>query len=344
MLQLLLIPALSISLNALSLPNALLFEVVRDQAGRSILFMRDCGFGGLPQDASALGVSRCEEWQSSFSGAGTYTTQAGRKVSYVGDAEMLRRALQQQRFAEVWLYSGGGDLQEGVAIGRLFRAARMTVRVPNVARVQGVVAWPRPEGNVRCISSCTVAFMGGLFRFLDDQSTYEVHSSSGVLMRVDSLRRDLLLRGELRKAVSIACMSGRYWSAKLFRYFQNSLLLPTRYPQVSENEQEYDEYANRGSAMMTFTATEEARDLARLQREGVVVTQDLYMEYERGCVKAALEDLRSTPAAQTPRAEAALRMVEVMYAVSIKETQSLTRETMLRLGFLTQELDANSKP
>jgi hypothetical protein len=44
------------------------------------------------------------------------------------------------------------------------------------------------------------------------------------------------------------------------------------------------------------------------------------------------------------RAGPALNMVETMYTVSIKETQSLSRETMLRMGFLTQELDATPRP
>ena len=49
MLQLLTIPALSVALSALSVPNALIFEAIRDQVGRPILFIRDCGFGHLPR-------------------------------------------------------------------------------------------------------------------------------------------------------------------------------------------------------------------------------------------------------------------------------------------------------
>jgi hypothetical protein len=344
MLPLLLVPALSLSLSALSLPNALLFEAVRDQQGRSILFIRDCGRGGLPQDVSALGVSRCEPWQTMFAGDGGYVDRSGARRRYEGDSVALARALQRQRFDEVWLFSGGGDLGQGVAIGRLLRRARMTVRVPNVTRVRSAMPWPDPQSNVRCISSCTVAFMGGLFRFLDEDATYEVHSASGVLQEVDSVRTALMLNGRLGQAADMACQGGRYWASKLFQYFQNSLLLTTRYPPVVENEALYEEYAMRGSATMRFTATEQARDLERLRAEGIVAVQDLYMRYERRCVQAALADLRTTPAAQTPRAGPALRMVEVMYDVSIKETAALTRETMLRMGYLTQEIAPTVKP
>jgi hypothetical protein len=37
-------------------------------------------------------------------------------------------------------------------------------------------------------------------------------------------------------------------------------------------------------------------------------------------------------------------MLEAMYDVSIKDTASLTRETMLSMGYLTQELEAPGKP
>jgi hypothetical protein len=337
-LSLLLVPALSVSLNALSLPNALLFEAIRDRDGRAVLFIRDCGWGNLPQDVTSLGVSRCEEWQESFSGPGWYKRQSGDRYQYEGDAALLRRILQQRRFEEAWLFSGGGDLHSGVAIGQLLRAARLTVRVPSVERVQAAMPWPSPDTHVRCVSSCTVAFMGGFFRFLDAGSTYEVHSASRVLSEVDSARKNLMLRGEMRRVASLACGSARYWAPKLFYYFQNTLLLPTRNPPVAENESEYEQYSARGTAGVEYTATDESADLNRIRLEGVQALQDIYMRLERDCMKAIIADLRRQPAASRPRAGPALNMVETMYTVSIKETQSLSRETMLRMGFLTQEV------
>lgn len=344
MLPLLLVPALSISLNALSLPNALLFEALRDQDGRSVLFIRDCGRGNIPRDVSSLGVAQCEEWQSSFSGRGRYRRLAGDSVDYIGDAAVLQRMLQQQRFDEAWLFSGGGDLFSGVAVGQLLRGARLTVRVPSVARVQSVLPWPQPNSNVRCVSACTVAFMGGLFRHMDEGSSYEMHSASGVGRSVRPALVRLLMAGRLSEAIESECAGGRYWTAKLFRFFQNTLLLSTRYPQVVESEREYEEFGNRGAATMMLTPDDEARDRDRIQREGLVALQDIYMRYERGCVNAAVQTIRQTPAAREPRAEAALRIVEAMYEVSIKDTQSLTRDAMLRLGILTQELQSPPSP
>ncbi len=344
MLQLLTIPALSVALSALSVPNALIFEAIRDQVGRPILFIRDCGFGHLPQDFTALGVSRCEEWQTSFSGRGRYERLAGDSVTYAGDAVALQAHLQRQRFEEVWLFSGGGDLHTGVAIGQLMRAARLAVRIPSVQRVQQAMPWPSPDSPVRCVSACTVAFMGGLFRLLDPGSTYEVHSASRVLSEVDSLRRGLMLRGQMRPIAAAVCKGARYWAPKLFYYFQNTLLLPTRNPPVPENEEEYSQYSERGTAGIEYAPSEELADVARISREGVQALQDIYMRLERDCMKAVIADLRRQPAAARPRAGPALNMVETMYTVSIKETQSLSRETMLRMGFLTQELDATPRP
>ncbi len=340
MLSLLVVPILSASLNALTLPNALLFEAVRDREGRQVLFIRDCGWGGLPQDLSPLGVSRCEEWQTSFSGKGRYPRSGGGVMDYPGDAAVLQRLLQQQRFEEVWLFSGGGDLHSGVGVGQLLRAARLTVRVPSVERVRAAMPWPNPTTNVRCVSACTVAFMGGLFRFLDAGSTYEVHSASRVLQQVDSTVRAMMLRGEMRRVAVLTCSGARYWAPKLFYYFQNTLLLPTRNPPVAEREAEYEEYMMRGTAGIDYTPDDEQADVLRIQQEGVQALQDIYMRLERDCMKAVIADLRRQPAASRPRAGPALNMVETMYTVSIKETQSLSRETMLRMGFLTQEVNA----
>lgn len=341
MLSLLIVPALSVALGAVSVTNALLFEVVRDQAGRNILFIRDCGSGDLPQDQSRLGTSICEKWQTSFSAAGTYRNRAGQPFRYSGDAAILATHLRQSRVAEVWLFSGGGNLAEGVRVGRLLRQARTTVRVPNVERVRGAVPWPQPDGEVYCVSACTVAFMGGLFRYLDPDATYQVHSASGVARDIDSTTTASLARGELRQVVESECVSSRYWAASLFTFFQNTLLLPTQHPQRPEREGEYEAYARQGMTSLPYSADDEARDQQRLLSEGWAAAQDILMRIERDCMSAAVSELRQRIGTREPRAEPALRMIEVMYSVSIKETASLTRETMLRMGYLTQDLDTS---
>lgn len=344
MIQLLMAPVLSVALGAVSVANALIFEAVRDSAGRNILFIRDCGTGGLPQDEGRLGTSTCEEWQESFAGERTYRARSGQPYRYPGDAAVLASHLRQTRYAEVWLFSGGGDLGEGVRMGRLFRQARVTVRVPNVVRVRGAMPWPKPENEVYCVSACTVAFMGGFFRYMDPDATYQVHSASKVAGTIDSTVVTKLARGELREIVERECVSGRYWAVSLFTYFQNTLLLPTSNPQRPEREDEYMAYAQRSMATLPYSADDEARDRERLSNEGLAAAQDMMMRIERDCMRSAINELRQRLGAREPRAEPALRMVEVMYNVSIKETATLTRETMLRMGYLTQDLESGVRP
>jgi len=80
-----------------------------------------------------------------------------------GDADKLARAFAQGSFREVWLDSGGGNLSEGIKMGRLLRARQAFVRVA--------------EG-MSCVSSCSVAFLGGVVRVVDPGATYEVHMFS----------------------------------------------------------------------------------------------------------------------------------------------------------------------
>ena len=240
--------------------------------------------GLTPRAATAQGGER------------TYRAQSGQPYRLPGDAAVLASHLRQTRYAEVWRFSGGGDLGEGVSMGHLFRQARETVRVPNVGRVRGAISWPKPENEDYCVSACTVAFMGGFFRYMDPDATYQVHSASKVAGTIDSTVVTTLALGELREIVERECVSGRYWALSLFTFIQETLLLPTSNPQRHEREDEYMAYAQRRMATLPYSA------------------------------------------------EAALRMVEVMYKVSIKETATLTRETMLHMGYLTQVLESGVRP
>lgn len=345
MLTLLVAPALSVALTALSVPNALLFEVVRDQAGRSVLFIRDCGRGNIPRDVGRFGVSNCEAYQRGFSGPGWYPAREGDdSVHYAGDSLHLANALRAARFEEVWLFSGGGNLHQGIEVGRLLRRARMTVRVPNVTRVRTTMSWPQPSGEVACVSACTVAFMGGLFRYLDPDATYEVHSASVAAKKLGDDAIAQMAGGKLRDIVEGECLSARFMAARLFTHFQNTLLLTTANPQRSEDLQEFMRFARAGGREVPYTQSDELRDLTRIRDEGVAAMQDIYMRIERQCMQAAIASLRAGIGDTEPRARPALRMLEVMYEVSIKETASLTRETMLRMGYLTQEIDPGVRP
>jgi hypothetical protein len=89
-----------------------------------------------------------------------------------GDADRLRSYLRQAGpIDEVWLDSPGGIASEGPEIGKVLRAARLAVRVP---------------AGFECISSCTLAFLGGIVRRVDPGGAYGVHTffSSGSYRQV----------------------------------------------------------------------------------------------------------------------------------------------------------------
>lgn len=345
MLTLIVAPVLSVAMGALSLPNALLFEAVRDQEGRSVLFIRDCGRGNIPRDVGRFGVSTCESYQKRFAAPGWYPAREGRdSLWYGGDSLYFANALRGARFDEVWLFSGGGNLNQGIEIGRLLRRARMTVRVPNVSRVRTAMQWPKPSGEVACVSACTVAFMGGLFRYLDPDATYEVHSASVAGTALDPQLIAQMASGNVRVLVEQECLSARFMAARLFTHFQNTLLLTTTNAQRSENLQDFMRFAQAGGREVPYAESDELRDLTRIRDEGRAAMQDIYMRIERQCMNAAIAFLRERIGDTEPRARPALRMLEVMYEVSIKDTASLTRESMLRMGYLTQDIDPGVRP
>lgn len=64
---------------------------------------------------------------------------------------------------EVWFHSPGGNADQGVEMGYVLRRNGVAVRL-----VRGSF----------CISACTVAFLGGAFRAIDDGGYYAVHMFS----------------------------------------------------------------------------------------------------------------------------------------------------------------------
>src|SRR5215510_6557104 len=187
--RLVILSALAFGINPLA-AEALKFEVLPTADNRQVLLIRDCGDlredyqfgsdGNVLRDKSGLPLSKCAPWEKGFEGPGKFDMPPSPTPgTYDGDAATLRSYLQNpsQRFAQVWLVSGGGNLQQGVEIGRLLRAYRMTVRVPDQKRLEQATGrhavFLGSVKQVRCVSSCTVAFMGGMFRYKDDDASYE---------------------------------------------------------------------------------------------------------------------------------------------------------------------------
>lgn len=89
---------------------------------------------------------------------------------------------------EVWLYSPGGNLYEGLEVGRILHARKMATHI-----VKGA----------RCVSACNFMFMGGVFRYIDTGATIEVHMFS-------NNSADRLLRDMIRPPATFPALIKRY--------------------------------------------------------------------------------------------------------------------------------------
>ena len=81
---------------------------------------------------------------------------------HAGDSERFREAIKQagSKVVEVQFLSGGGDLEEGLQIGRIMRAEGMIAHIP--------------RGYV-CASACNFMFLGGVARSIDPGGQFVVH-------------------------------------------------------------------------------------------------------------------------------------------------------------------------
>ena len=107
-----------------------------------------------------LGDSRVLLLMGGFRHAGSADSKYG---THNDVANAIRRA---NSYEEIWLCSGGGNVQEGYKVGREFVTTQAKVRVP---------------AGFSCVSSCTNAFLGGYLRTIDRDASFGIHSSSGVM-------------------------------------------------------------------------------------------------------------------------------------------------------------------
>ncbi len=83
---------------------------------------------------------------------------------------------------EVYLDSTGGDLFAGMEIGQLLRQARASTHVGRYMAGRGTqggagLASAAPRPGV-CYSACSLAFLGGVYRYVGEGSQYGVHRVS----------------------------------------------------------------------------------------------------------------------------------------------------------------------
>jgi hypothetical protein len=295
------------------------FEPVAEQllppGVKSALWVRDCGSQGFKDQ-------KCAESERSF---------------FKGDTARLTRELMSRSYDEIWLASGGGNLDEGLGIGEVFRRFQATVRVP---------------AGYRCVSSCTVAFLGGVFRFIDEKASYQVHAASRFLNEsaegktmstlVADPKTDLLDWAELL-FMGANTQSGRFRSQResameLFLHFQKSLY-PLGVLPAGRDAANRDVVRRLLAGTPSFTypnSRQFADDVARIQREGVPAAQDILMRLERDFVQQAIEEIRGVLPSFGSRAEPALKILETMYSSRITSTAVLSRQTLVQMGYVTE--------
>jgi hypothetical protein len=91
-----------------------------------------------------------------------------------GDAERLVKLIADNRIPAATLYfdSPGGNLLEGLALGRLVRKLGFWT---DIGRRRGETN--ETAGGI-CLSACAYAYLGGVYRFHRDDSKYGVHRFS----------------------------------------------------------------------------------------------------------------------------------------------------------------------
>lgn len=364
-----------------AIAHALVFQEHNDRNGVHVLIVRDCPTGLRDSDTKYADLDGrnehgpiCREGGSNDGFTGSGATYAGDEVvlDYILNLSKSRnsgfppkgamsgrvtaatiRSLQSnpKPFAEVWLNSGGGDVDAGIGIARTLRKHHMAVHLPD---------------GYQCISSCTLAFMGGVLRYIDEHATYRVHSASswtmygeiddGQIARIKSVMTEP--DRELREIARDQQYKSRYMAVRMMTSFQNSLIFPLGVPQRAEKDSEFCAWAggewvtapnlyryvciapDSGTLPTHFAyldgkSAERDADAARLKREGVAALQDVIMRLESEAMVLAISDLQASLSERGPRASAALNMVREMFITSIKDTNYLTQNQMITMGYIT---------
>ena len=105
-----------------------------------------------------------------------------------GDGEQVRKALNAAApIGEVWFYSPGGALEEGLQIGRIIRKSGVRTRVP---------------ANFECVSACNFMFMGGVIRYIEPGGEFGVHmfANSGISQNDTEMLDDINHADDLAKS------------------------------------------------------------------------------------------------------------------------------------------------
>jgi hypothetical protein len=287
-----------------------------------VLWIYDCGARGEREGS-------CRPEQRGFTGP---------TRTYQGDARTLEARLiaaaKAGGYAEIRLWSGGGSLLEGLNMGAVLNKHQATVRV-----VRDAV----------CASSCTIAFLGGAFRFVDRGARFQVHAYSRWLEGFgddESLsQRNRLLsdpEGELRRYAHDEYRIARELAAHMLVHFQRAVLPlgadPARAVDLDgwKAEPPTIPYSTRPAVPSSNEVPSIPSDARRIRNERAPAAQDILMRIEREAMEQAIADLRSLLPRLGARAEHALRMLEAMFSSSTTRTADLSEETLASMGYVTR--------
>jgi hypothetical protein len=348
--------------------SALTFRVIpNDGLKRRVLLIYDCGW--LATD------SLCLEAESMFAAENVYSEefeddserdailrrvralggrfeveQKDKRVyyEYAGDVVALRRIFSQDAFAEVWLLSGGGHVSAGLGIGKELRDKGAAVRVPSAARVREAGLELENRQPAECVSSCTIAFMGGVFRYIDDGASYQIHAGSKYLdlggRRLDDIHKTLAAGGGGLQAIADEINKDARDSLRNdLVHFHDTLLLPlgernTRTERATR-DRELSAWVIAAPARFPYSAADRDRDRQVIESEGDAALQDIFMRLERRAIAVAVEDVRPLLPRLGRRADAALAMFVAMFdTASIKESNMMARETLVSMGYITEDV------
>jgi len=112
--------------------------------------------------------------------------------------QLMRQRRVTTQYSTVFLNSIGGSLVAGIKMGQMFRKYGLSTQVGKYGKNGN----PSFEGSL-CLSACTLAYVGGKFRYLDKNSIFGVHrfysndrdGIDGDLAQIISANRECFYRG-----------------------------------------------------------------------------------------------------------------------------------------------------
>jgi hypothetical protein len=280
---------------------ALKFKEVGEKNENLLIY--DCG--NLKDETS------CKPFESHFSGPDS---------SYIGDAAALNHLLQRKSYSRIFLFSGGGDLDEGVKLGKILRRYSQYVVVPKGAS---------------CVSACTVAFLGGVLREVQPGGSYEVHAYSSVLHLGESHSVAKIV-SNAKDSEEILLMWAKKNSKDSKSQLNNLLIYVQTMIGGTPGNYEIERLLEEAPTYIdAYTTSDQLKvDQTRILAEGEGALQEVMMRIEREAFESQLRYLKSHVQTLGSRADKAITILEIMFNSRIAGTFKLTPEILRERGYV----------